>query len=292
MRLSTKHPTQQTIAVADFSGGLNKAASVASIGDNELADVLNMELDSATNRLKTVSGTVDVLTLTGGTIFAAAWDEINGKALLVDADKAVYASDLVTTERLGTLTGGLYPICASWEDGLLIASGGHLQYYNGKALETLTSSPDTCRGVYIRSGRVVVFTANEVHYSAVGDETNWTEDSNDAASSVWVEAGYKDGGQFIGMASLSADIIIVALGVPEFLKGDMVKEGAVVIDVGTTRMPSSHTKSGFKLTGDVLFSEVAPKCSYITPVPGGVGPMTIISLMRNTLLAGKKAIYK
>ena len=91
---------------------------------------------------------------------------------------------------------------------------------------------------------------------------------------------------------LSADIIIVALGVPEFLKGNMVKEGAVIVDVGTTRMPSSITKSGFKLTGDVLFNEVAPKCSYITPVPGGVGPMTIISLMRNTLLAGKKAIYK
>lgn len=88
-----------------------------------------------------------------------------------------------------------------------------------------------------------------------------------------------------------ADIIIVALGVPEFLKADMVKEGAVVIDVGTTRVPSNVTKSGFKLKGDVLFSEVAPKCSYITPVPGGVGPMTIISLMRNTLLAGKKAIY-
>ncbi|MDR3261952.1 MAG: bifunctional methylenetetrahydrofolate dehydrogenase/methenyltetrahydrofolate cyclohydrolase FolD [Tannerella sp.] len=90
---------------------------------------------------------------------------------------------------------------------------------------------------------------------------------------------------------LSADIIIVALGVPEFLKADMVKEGAVVIDVGTTRMPSSVTKSGYKLTGDVSFGEVAPKCSYITPVPGGVGPMTIISLMRNTLLAGKKAIF-
>jgi methylenetetrahydrofolate dehydrogenase (NADP+)/methenyltetrahydrofolate cyclohydrolase len=90
---------------------------------------------------------------------------------------------------------------------------------------------------------------------------------------------------------LSADIIIVALGVPEFLKADMVKEGAVVIDVGTTRMPSSVTKSGYKLAGDVNFSEVAPKCSHITPVPGGVGPMTIISLMRNTLLAGKKCIY-
>lgn len=88
-----------------------------------------------------------------------------------------------------------------------------------------------------------------------------------------------------------ADIIVVALGSPEFLKADMVKEGAVVIDVGTTRVPSDKTKSGFKLTGDVKFDEVAPKCSYITPVPGGVGPMTIMSLMKNTLLAGKKAIY-
>ncbi len=91
---------------------------------------------------------------------------------------------------------------------------------------------------------------------------------------------------------LQADIIIAALGVPEFLKGDMVKQGAVVIDVGTTRVPSTKTKSGFKLTGDVAFDEVAPKCSYITPVPGGVGPMTIVSLLKNTLLAGKKEVYK
>ena len=90
---------------------------------------------------------------------------------------------------------------------------------------------------------------------------------------------------------LEADIIIAALGSPEFLTADMVKEGAIVIDVGTTRVPSDKTKSGFKLTGDVKFDEVAPKCAYITPVPGGVGPMTIISLMKNTLLAGKKAIY-
>jgi len=91
---------------------------------------------------------------------------------------------------------------------------------------------------------------------------------------------------------LQADIIIAALGVPEFLKGDMVKEGVTVIDVGTTRVPSAETKSGFKLKGDVCFDEVAPKAAYITPVPGGVGPMTIISLMKNTLLAGKKEIYK
>lgn len=91
---------------------------------------------------------------------------------------------------------------------------------------------------------------------------------------------------------LQADIIIAAIGVPEFVKGDMVKEGVVVIDVGTTRVPSTKTKSGFKLTGDVAFDEVAPKCAYITPVPGGVGPMTIVSLMKNTLLAAKKEIYK
>ena len=89
-----------------------------------------------------------------------------------------------------------------------------------------------------------------------------------------------------------ADIIIAAIGQPNFVTADMVKEGAVVIDVGTTRVPDATKKSGFKLTGDVKFDEVSPKCSFITPVPGGVGPMTIVSLMRNTLLAGKKAIYQ
>ena len=89
-----------------------------------------------------------------------------------------------------------------------------------------------------------------------------------------------------------ADIIIAALGQPHFLKADMVKEGAVVIDVGTTRVPDATRKSGFRLCGDVDFENVAPKCSFITPVPGGVGPMTIVSLMKNTLLAGKREIYK
>jgi methylenetetrahydrofolate dehydrogenase (NADP+)/methenyltetrahydrofolate cyclohydrolase len=90
----------------------------------------------------------------------------------------------------------------------------------------------------------------------------------------------------------NADIIVVALGSPGFLKGDMVREGAVVIDVGTTRIKSDKTKSGWKLMGDVEFDEVAPKCSYITPVPGGVGPMTIVSLLRNTLLASAGKIYE
>ena len=89
----------------------------------------------------------------------------------------------------------------------------------------------------------------------------------------------------------AADILIVAMGQPEFVTADMVKEGAVVIDVGIHRIESPTSKSGFRLTGDVKFDEVAPKASFITPVPGGVGPMTIVSLLMNTLKASKKEIY-
>jgi methylenetetrahydrofolate dehydrogenase (NADP+)/methenyltetrahydrofolate cyclohydrolase len=88
-----------------------------------------------------------------------------------------------------------------------------------------------------------------------------------------------------------ADILIVALGQPEYIKADMVKEGAVVIDVGITRVKSDVTKSGWKLIGDVKFDEVAPHCSYITPVPGGVGLLTVVALLKNTLLSAKKTIY-
>lgn len=92
--------------------------------------------------------------------------------------------------------------------------------------------------------------------------------------------------------TLRADIIIAAIGRPHFVKADMVKQGAVVIDVGINRVTNTETKSGFKLVGDVHFDEVAPKCSYISPVPGGVGPMTIAALLKNTLLSAKKEIYK
>ncbi|MBT6030273.1 MAG: bifunctional 5,10-methylene-tetrahydrofolate dehydrogenase/5,10-methylene-tetrahydrofolate cyclohydrolase [Crocinitomicaceae bacterium] len=87
----------------------------------------------------------------------------------------------------------------------------------------------------------------------------------------------------------TADILIVALGKPEFITADYVKEGAVVVDVGITRIADDSKKSGFKLLGDVQFDEVAPKCAFITPVPGGVGPMTIVSLLKNTLQAAKQA---
>ncbi|MBF90247.1 MAG: bifunctional methylenetetrahydrofolate dehydrogenase/methenyltetrahydrofolate cyclohydrolase FolD [Flavobacteriales bacterium] len=89
----------------------------------------------------------------------------------------------------------------------------------------------------------------------------------------------------------TADILIVALGKPEFVTADMVKEGACVVDVGITRVKSDKTKSGWKLKGDVAYDEVAEKCSFITPVPGGVGPMTIAILLKNTLLSSKREIY-
>lgn len=91
----------------------------------------------------------------------------------------------------------------------------------------------------------------------------------------------KDIAQYTRMA----DIIVVAIGKPLFLTADMVKEGATIIDVGIHRIKSDTTKSGYRLVGDVDFDQVAPKCSYITPVPGGVGPMTIVTLLQNTLLA-------
>lgn len=92
--------------------------------------------------------------------------------------------------------------------------------------------------------------------------------------------------------TLQADILIVAIGKPDFVKADMVKDGAVVIDVGIHRIASLEAKAGYTITGDVKYDEVAPKASFITPVPGGVGAMTIVALLKNTLLAAKKEIYQ
>ncbi len=88
-----------------------------------------------------------------------------------------------------------------------------------------------------------------------------------------------------------ADIVIAAIGIPKFVTSEMVKDGAVVIDVGINRIADTSTKSGFRLVGDVDFENVAPKCSFITPVPKGVGPMTVCALMINTLKASKSEIY-
>ena len=208
MRLGVKHASQQTVARADFSGGLNTAAAIEGIAENQLAEVENMEIDHSTGRLKTVAGTVEVLRQEG--IFAVIHDSINKRFLIVLEDKTVHLATMASGEvgeSLGGLTGDLFPCYTAWEDGVLIASGGKLQYYDGENLKTL-DSPDA-KSVYVRAGRVVITDDAAVRYSAVGNEEDWTEESGDDSSSKFVEAGYKDGGNFLGMASLSSDIIII-----------------------------------------------------------------------------------
>lgn len=218
MRLSNRHANPQTLVLEDFSGGLNTTTNADGISENQLAMAVNVEADHNTRRLKTVAGTVDIFN-SSAEIFAAMYDEINKKILVVHSDKTVYILNTETRTvggSLGRLTGNLYPIYTSWEDGILIASGGNLQYYNGETLE-IPTYPDgdseilapKADSVYIRAGRVIITKDSIVRYSAVGDEGNWTEDSGDASSSKFVEAGYKDGGSLLSLANLSQDILLV-----------------------------------------------------------------------------------
>ena len=145
MKLYSKHGEQQTvIAKADFTGGLNTAAQVDGIAENQLADVLNMEIDVATGKLQTVAGTKDILD--SENIFAAMYDSINNLILIVKNDKQIYFADFEgnISDSLGTLTGNLYPQSVAWENGLIIASGGNLQYFDGANLNLLLSSPFVC----------------------------------------------------------------------------------------------------------------------------------------------------
>lgn len=209
MRLGVKHQNQNTVVRADFSGGLNTTTNVDGIAENQLSLAVNVEVDHATGRLKTVSGTTDLLMFPN--IVAAAYDEINRKLLLITNDLTVYAVDGDTgaiSDALGKLSGNMYPVTTSWENGLLLAAGDKLQYFNGTTLETIEDSP-AATGVYIRAGRVLVTDDNNVRYSGVGDETNWTEDTNDDSSSKFVEAGYKDGGKLVGMINLSTDVLLI-----------------------------------------------------------------------------------
>ncbi len=218
MRLSTKHANQQTITMYDFTGGLNSSISPENIGENQLFNVVNMEPDGASGLLKTVAGTRNVFTVPFE-IYSAYYDKINKKFILISkegTERKIYAvsSNNPSRESLGTslatLSGDLKPIYTLWEDGVLIASGGKLQYFSGDSIQTISKSPDKCSGVYVRNGRVLVAdtTKNKIVYSAVGDEENWDEATNDTSSSKWVETGYKDGGNFIGMVNLSDAIII------------------------------------------------------------------------------------
>lgn len=215
MKLATKHAGQQNLMLADFTGGLNTSAQEEMIADNELADVLNMEIDSNSHLLRTVAGTKTVYSLPDETEYSlksAAFDIINTVLILfTDDGKILATTDFEDVKQVGTLTGTGEVITAMWEDGLLIASGGKLQYAKGMAdVETIDTSPEHCNGVYIRSGRVLVFdNTDNVLFSGVGDETNWTQDTNDPSASLFAQVGYKVGGHIVGMVNMSKDILFI-----------------------------------------------------------------------------------
>ena len=209
MRRGTKHQNQFQIVFSDFSGGLNTSISCDRIAENQLSNATNVEVDHTTGALKTVAGTVNWRNFQN--IFATLYDDINKKFLVVKSNRKVYAVDLDTgkvSSELGTLNGELYPISASWEDGLLIASGSKLQYFNGKRLSTIETSP-TATSVYVRAGRILVTDATSIRYSGIGDEETWVLETNVASSGTFVEAGYKDGGKLIGIVNLSSDVLLI-----------------------------------------------------------------------------------
>ena len=209
MRLGAKHQNQREVVFSNFAGGLNTSSNLDGLAENQLADALNVEVDTANGRLKTVAGTVDLLDFEN--IFAGIYDEINDRLLLIKDDKSVYEVNLNTNKvigKVGTLSGDMYPISTRWENGVLLASGGKLQYFNGTELVTIADSP-ICTSVYVRAGRVLVTDENNVRYSGVGDETNWTEDTGDDSSAKFVEIGYKDGGKLFTMINLSSDVLLI-----------------------------------------------------------------------------------
>ena len=220
MKLSSKHSNEQNFLFNDFSGGLNSTVAQEMIADNELSFCENMEIDQSTRLLKVVDGNKNIFTPAGNiTLKSVMYDVINHISLVVDGNNAVYKIDLtadkpVLSEPLGALTGNLFPCYASWESGVLIASGGKLQYYNGTSLVTLANSKDKCSAVYVKSGRVLVndLTAgneSNIYLSATGDEETWLDTSSDDSSSKWLEVGYKDGGKIIAFVPMSSDVLVI-----------------------------------------------------------------------------------
>lgn len=208
MKLSNKHQNVQTVSFSDFTGGLNTTEAPESIEVNELAKSINVEISQG--QLRTVAGTAKLFQDTSKDFDCLIYDSIGDIFLLTDTSRKVYSltRDTYTLKALGTLTGASDVQYAAWEDGVIIASGGKLQYYHGGTLETLTNSPSVCHGVFIKDGRVWTYYSDELHTSAIGDETSWTNDSNDSSSAQWLQIGYKDGGYITGVCSLSSDVLV------------------------------------------------------------------------------------
>lgn len=210
MILATKHQGQQSIRYSDFKGGLNTSSLESEIAETELSVCSNMEVDRVTGLLRTCKGLRKLITINTD-VTDAAYDVINKLFVFFGADRHVYiTSNFSSVSDVGVLTGSDNIVTASWENGLLIASGGQLQYYDGKELSTISTAPRHCRGVFIRSGRVLTMDdGDNVLYSGIGDETNWTQDSNDPSTSQFAQIGYKVGGKIIGAVNLSSDILFI-----------------------------------------------------------------------------------
>lgn len=208
-RISVKHANQQVLEYKDFSGGLNTSTALEFIGMNELGKAVNVELDQSTGLLRTVAGTEDLYLNESLDFKAFFYDKTNSKFLLVTADKKVYTlTDGVLSSSLGTLTGDLFPEFAPWESGVLLASGGKMQYYNGTALVTLSASPDHCNGVFVKTGRVWTYYGETLACSSVGDKETWESVSEVDSSGKTLDVGYKDTGRIVGVTNLSSDILI------------------------------------------------------------------------------------
>lgn len=215
MRLASKHSNQQLLELTDFTGGLNTSTTEEQIAANQLAESVNFEIQSITGLLKTVNGTKQLYRAESTRDYnfvSIAYDVLNNHIVLFADNGSVFSAnrnDLSQFRLIGRLSGRLTPITVVWESGLLVASGGKLQYIIGYQMQTISSSPSKCNGVFVRSGRVIVFDEENITYSGVGDETNWEQDSNDSSDSIWVEAGYKVGGNLIGLVNLSSDVVMI-----------------------------------------------------------------------------------
>lgn len=239
-RLSAKHQNQQAVVLGDFTGGLNTAAAEEFIGDNQLAEVVNMEADVISKKLSTVMGTIDVYRNDDKEFVFTFWDNINQQLILCDDGGTLYTGDenFENIEEIGDIEGDPKDLsAANWERGVLLAGGRHLNYFYQegekpeevkKFLKVIKTSPEHCRCVFIRSGRVIVINdGDELLFSAVGREglredgsddietvdgqevTAWTQDPNDPSAALFAEIGYKAGGKLISACPSSTDILLM-----------------------------------------------------------------------------------
>lgn len=210
MKLSAKHQNVQRAIYNDFSAGLNSSMMEDNIAENELREVVNMEIDREMQLLRTCKGTVDICKFDYD-VTSAAYDVINDMFFLFTSDyKIITTRDFEIFTEAGALTGKSPVITTLWEDGVLIASGGKLQYSTKERVSTLENSPEHSKGAYIRSGRVLTFDdADNVKYSSVGDEDNWDIDAGDPSKALFAQIGYKVGGKILGMVNLSKDILFI-----------------------------------------------------------------------------------